>query len=432
MQPRKNSDKQPNRKEASAEVKEAAATLARTLAHSNVKAFRQHKDSPESSPSKTSSRNQGADRDDLAAAPVGSRPADPSKIEMPAGVAAENALGSGIRRSFDAEQPSGREAAGHRSAQDRDAGKKGPQPQQPSRPNLEGRGAQPPGQAATSASGGSSDPDITRVLQGLKIFEGAPADLLAGVAKAGRVEEKALDEVVVRPAKSLTNLVLVIQGRLQEFNQHGQVVGSLSSGAYFGDLQLIFNLPQLYEVRAATQSTIVVFPISALGTAFHSFPQTWHSLEKAARERLQSVKHLYETAPKHVEEVEKEEPKKQIPRGRSRANATVKPTYTYRVIPPELIKHKLGLIFSKMPLFQDLPVKLAMALSNVAEVRKYEAGQLVVEQGDLGTEMYVTLDGKLQASLNNGTVVGDLGPFELFGIALMLLALPTVSPAPTS
>ncbi|KAK3242723.1 hypothetical protein CYMTET_47599 [Cymbomonas tetramitiformis] len=227
--------------------------------------------------------------------------------------------------------------------------------------------------------------------------------------------------------------------------------------------------------------------------------ETWHSLEKAARERLQSVKHLYETAPKHVEEVEKEEPKKQIPRGRSRANATVKPTYTYRVIPPELIKHKLGLIFSKMPLFQDLPVKLAMALSNVAEVRdpskrppahrfparapqlptmstrcrcswvavrpppvmryrppremlsecggavlcddsvsasacgageqvrKYEAGQLVVEQGDLGTEMYVTLDGKLQASLNNGTVVGDLGPFELFGEMSLLRNLPRMA-----
>jgi CRP-like cAMP-binding protein len=54
------------------------------------------------------------------------------------------------------------------------------------------------------------------------------------------------------------------------------------------------------------------------------------------------------------------------------------------------------LILKSVPIFSSVPEQQLVDLATVVESVEYSAGHLIVEQGELGTSLYVVVEGKLR------------------------------------
>ena len=80
-------------------------------------------------------------------------------------------------------------------------------------------------------------------------------------------------------------------------------------------------------------------------------------------------------------------------------------------------------VLMSMPLFSRLNERELLRVLQVAEVYQYEAGEVVVRQGERGDRMFLTLDGHLKVE-REGTVLGELGPGDHLGEMSLIRSLP--------
>ncbi|MBX3249860.1 MAG: Stp1/IreP family PP2C-type Ser/Thr phosphatase [Myxococcales bacterium] len=71
-------------------------------------------------------------------------------------------------------------------------------------------------------------------------------------------------------------------------------------------------------------------------------------------------------------------------------------------------------ILHKMPLFRFVTFQELVRILNITSVRPFKLGQVVVEEGDEGDELFVVLTGKVRIQ-SGGTPITDLGPGQHFG-----------------
>ncbi|MGB0646416.1 MAG: cyclic nucleotide-binding domain-containing protein [Bradymonadia bacterium] len=71
-------------------------------------------------------------------------------------------------------------------------------------------------------------------------------------------------------------------------------------------------------------------------------------------------------------------------------------------------------LLKQIPLFKHLSYVQLVAVLNVSEVRAYPAGTHIFQEGQMGEELYVVLDGKVGIE-KNGTELAKLGAGALFG-----------------
>ena len=68
----------------------------------------------------------------------------------------------------------------------------------------------------------------------------------------------------------------------------------------------------------------------------------------------------------------------------------------------------------RMPLFRHLTYQELVRVMNIVDVRSYDAGQRIIEEGEEGDEMFIVLSGS--ARIHSGdTVIVTLGPGQHFG-----------------
>jgi PPM family protein phosphatase len=67
-----------------------------------------------------------------------------------------------------------------------------------------------------------------------------------------------------------------------------------------------------------------------------------------------------------------------------------------------------------LPMFQHLSYREQVAVLSVARSRTFEAGSTVVKQGEVGSEMFIILEGRLVVS-RDGVKIAELGPGGHFG-----------------
>jgi serine/threonine protein phosphatase PrpC len=67
-----------------------------------------------------------------------------------------------------------------------------------------------------------------------------------------------------------------------------------------------------------------------------------------------------------------------------------------------------------LPMFQHLSYREQVAVLSVARSRTFEAGATVVKQGDVGSEMFIILEGRLEVS-RDGVKIAELGKGGHFG-----------------
>ncbi len=80
-------------------------------------------------------------------------------------------------------------------------------------------------------------------------------------------------------------------------------------------------------------------------------------------------------------------------------------------------------LLSKMPLFARLNEREMLRIMQVAEVVSYEPGEVVVQEGDRGDELFIVLAGEVRISRGE-TVLNDFGPGEHFGEMALIRAVP--------
>ena len=72
------------------------------------------------------------------------------------------------------------------------------------------------------------------------------------------------------------------------------------------------------------------------------------------------------------------------------------------------------LILKSVKVFSSVPEAQLVDLATIVESMEYEAGELIVRQGDLGNSMYIVADGKVRV-FEGDTELGVLGSRAVFG-----------------
>jgi CRP-like cAMP-binding protein len=72
-----------------------------------------------------------------------------------------------------------------------------------------------------------------------------------------------------------------------------------------------------------------------------------------------------------------------------------------------------------VPIFRELPARALESLGRSMQERAYDAGAVIVRQGDPGLGFFLITEGKVEVT-HDGHRVRDMGPGEFFGeMALM-------------
>jgi serine/threonine protein phosphatase PrpC len=80
-------------------------------------------------------------------------------------------------------------------------------------------------------------------------------------------------------------------------------------------------------------------------------------------------------------------------------------------------------VLAKMPLFSHLSEREMLRVMQVAEVRAFPAGALVITEGEKGDELFIVLSGTVQISRGEA-VLTKLGPGEHFGEMALIRSVP--------
>ena len=80
-------------------------------------------------------------------------------------------------------------------------------------------------------------------------------------------------------------------------------------------------------------------------------------------------------------------------------------------------------VLAKMPLFSRLSEREMLRVMQVAEVKAYAPGDLVIKEGDRGDELFIVLSGKVRVSRGD-TLLTTFGSGEHFGEMALIRSVP--------
>ena len=72
------------------------------------------------------------------------------------------------------------------------------------------------------------------------------------------------------------------------------------------------------------------------------------------------------------------------------------------------------LVLKSVPIFSSVPENQLVDLATIAESVEYEAGEVIMNQGDLGTSMYIVVDGRVRI-FDGEKELGEHGNRAVFG-----------------
>ena len=72
------------------------------------------------------------------------------------------------------------------------------------------------------------------------------------------------------------------------------------------------------------------------------------------------------------------------------------------------------LVLKSVPLLSSVPENQLVDLATIAQSVEYETGEVIINQGDLGTSMYIVVDGRVRI-FDGDQELGDHGDRAVFG-----------------
>jgi len=72
------------------------------------------------------------------------------------------------------------------------------------------------------------------------------------------------------------------------------------------------------------------------------------------------------------------------------------------------------LFLKSMPLFKYVKDEILVSIASILEEQLVKPGELIIQKGALGTEMFMIVEGKVKVH-DEGRLLKELGPHEVFG-----------------
>jgi len=131
---------------------------------------------------------------------------------------------------------------------------------------------------------------IVELLAGLPILELAPRPSIEQLARAASVEEVEPGDVVVAQGDPADDLFAVMTGDLEvdveRPDGRRELVATVGSGGFFGEIGLIHSVPRTATVTALTAARLVRVPGGSFLDALSSSPAAWARALEGATARL--------------------------------------------------------------------------------------------------------------------------------------------------
>lgn len=86
----------------------------------------------------------------------------------------------------------------------------------------------------------------------------------------------------------------------------------------------------------------------------------------------------------------------------------------YGIMPFMLLTIEKVLALKSVPVFSSVPENQLVDLATITESVEYEAGEIIMNQGDLGTSMYIVVDGRVRI-YDGDQELGEQGNRAVFG-----------------
>ncbi len=219
------------------------------------------------------------------------------------------------------------------------------------------------------------DMDTRRVLlDGISIFQDLSTEQNDLLLRYLVLESFEPGELLCRQGEPADASYIIVTGEVQieeqDVSGETRILAIMREGDFFGEAALLHNVPRAASVRATSSVAV----LTLYKHDFDSFDHRYPKLVSAIKDRLQTFHMLLQ-----------------------------------------------------IPLFSDLPANLLRAILPQLSTRNCAAGEMIINQGDSGSEFYLIKSGNvsvLKARKKPPEVINQLGPRDYFGEIALLASVP--------
>jgi CRP/FNR family cyclic AMP-dependent transcriptional regulator len=223
-------------------------------------------------------------------------------------------------------------------------------------------------------------------LRGLAVFQHIKDEQLIRLSKFSRLQQLAEGGVVFKEEDRSMDFYIVKDGRIEirkETPFGPQILGSLTSGTIFGEMNFIDRTHRSSDAMAVIPSSCYTFSFSALDQLMDEDKQLavglhwafWRSLTEKVRDANEQLKLFFQ------EDAKRGQGRKRVEGTRETQQVTVKSEDKV-----DLFKER-GLSAGEMKL-----------LATFSSEERFSEGSMVFREGEKGDKLYIVLDGRVRIS----------------------------------
>ena len=252
---------------------------------------------------------------------------------------------------------------------------------------------QPP---AEGAGGRMSVIQRVAALKRTSIFAGVPDEVLSEFAPEAVERTFAAGADIIREGETGSTLCLVVAGKVR-IHRWTMTLAELGDGGVFGELSALSPEPRSANVNAVEETRILELSAAAVERMIETRGEAAEGIIHVLCQRIQttiSEKTYHETGSFRVQRA---------------AAPAASPTRM-------LLELEKVVWLKKVEIFSSLSDTILLHLARLATEQWLDEGDTLFEKGDLGTSMYVIIEGeiavhdddRLIATLRQGEILGEL------------------------
>ncbi|KAI9008992.1 cyclic nucleotide-binding-like protein [Phycomyces nitens] len=219
-----------------------------------------------------------------------------------------------------------------------------------------------------------------------------------------------IHDVIIREGEPAKAMFFLLRGSVSVCSaDYERVYATLHQGSCFGEIGILYSVPRTATIIANEKCTVAVLMSEDVATLLPRFPQVEQMLRYEAEERLALLKKSQEQLDSPTNTMAR---KPSIDRN---VEFFIR-TSTYERL------RKVNII----SFFKDSPQEFLHQVSLRVEPRQYMPNELVIQKGDIGTELFFIIEGTVEVVIPSTTdiVVARLSAGDSFGETTILLDTP--------
>ena len=144
-------------------------------------------------------------------------------------------------------------------------------------------------------------PEVRKLLLSMSFLnvEDNPNAIIDDISKVLHMRMFSKGDFIMRQGEVARAVFFIVKGTIEIINDDGEITfAELSSGAYFGEIGIMFNMKRTATVVAKTNCTLVVMTGDELKSVLKNYPAAEKSMQKAAHQRVTDLAKEYEVSGK--------------------------------------------------------------------------------------------------------------------------------------